>query len=126
MSGLVVLCWVLGGNLLFSFILSLVVYIRSQKYYRPCIKIDKNNKPIDLHKIYDAFHPHDEICFIKLWIGTFFYAFIKMISSLFIFIFVNCHIRIISKCYKNYDTNPEKRKKMKNTTSCLSKICFYL
>ena len=124
--GLVVLYSILGGNLIFSFVLSLVVYIRSQKYYKPCIKRDKDNNPIDLHKIYDPFHPHDDVCFITLWIGAFFCGFIKVISSLFIVIFVNWHIRIIDKCYKNCDTNPEQRKKMKNAVSCWAHMFLFM
>lgn len=126
MSSLAVLYWVLGSNLLFSFILSLIVYIRSQKYYKPCIKKDKDNNPIDLHKIYDPFHPHDDVCFIQLWFGAFFCGFIKLISSFFIVIFVNWHIRIISKCYKDCDTNPEQRKKMKNAVSCWSWMFLFM
>ena len=126
MGSLVVLYSILGGNLLFSFILSLVVYIRSQKYYRPCIKRDKDNNPIDLHKIYDAFHPHDDVWFIQLWFGAFFCGFIKAISSLLIVIFVNWNIQIVSKCYKNCDTNPEQRKKMKNAVTCWSYMFLFM
>ena len=117
MSGIVVLCSILGANLLFSFILSLAVYIRSQKYYRPLFKKDKDNKLIDLHKKYDPFHPHDEVSFIQLWFGAFFCGFIKVISSFFIVIFVNWNIQILGKIYKNCDTNPEQRKKMKNAVA---------
>ena len=39
---------------------------------------------------------------------------------------MNWHIRIISKCYKNYDTNPEQRKKMKNTVSCWSYMFLFM
>ena len=118
MSALIVVCSILGSNLLFSFILSLIVYIRSQKYYRPLIKKDKDNNPIDLHKIYDAFHPHDDVCFIQLWFGAFFCAFIKIFISLFIVTFGYWHLRIVRKIYNNYDTNPEHRKKLKNLISC--------
>ena len=114
------------GNLLFSFILSLFVYIKSQKYYKPCIKKDKYNNKIDLHKIYDAFHPHDEICFIKLWIGAFFCAFIKLISSLFIVVFINLHIRIINKIYKNCETNFNQRLKMKKAISFWSFLFLFM
>ena len=120
MSILIVLYWILSLNLLFSFTLSLIVYIRSQKYYKSCIKKDKDNNPIDLHKIYDPFHPHDDICFIQLWLGAFCYGFIKLLSSILIALFINWHIRIIQKCYKNYDTNPEQRNKMKKAISCWS------
>ena len=120
MSFLIVLYWSLSLNLLFSFSLSLIVYIRSQKYYKSCIKKDKDNNPIDLHIIYDPFHPHDDIIFIQLFLGAFFCSFIKFLSSILIAIFINWHIRIIKKCYKNYDTKPEQRKKMKKVISCWS------
>ena len=113
---------VLGANLLFSFILALIVYIRSQKYYRPLIKKDKDGNPINLHEIYDPFHPHDSVCFIQLWFGAFFCALIKLISSFFIVIFVNWHIKIISKIYKDYNTNPDQRKKMRNAIACWSSM----
>ena len=126
MSGLIILYWILGSNLIFSFTLSLIIYIRSKKYYRPLIKRDKNNNPIDLHKKYDAFHPHDSVNFIQLWFGSFFFAFIKIISSLFIVMFVNWHIRILNKIYKNCDTNPEQRKKMKKGVAFWSWIFLFM
>ena len=126
MSYLITLYKILGPNLLFSFVLSLIVYIRSQKYYRPLIKKDKDSNPIDLHKEYDAFHPHDRVYFIQLWTGAFFFSFIKIISSLFIVTFVNWHIRIIRKIYKNCDTNPEQRKKMKKAISFWSWIFLFM
>ena len=126
MSSLAVFYWILGSNLLFSFALSLFVYIRSQKYYKPCIKKDKDGNPIDLHKIYDPFHPHDDVCFIQLWFGAFCCGFIKLLSSFFIVLFINWHIRIIKKCYKNYDTKPEQRKKMKNAVSCWSWLFLFM
>ena len=48
MTLLTVLVTILASNLIFSFLLSLVVYIRSQKYYRPLIKKDKNGNPVNL------------------------------------------------------------------------------
>ena len=122
MSGLITFYWILGSNLVFSFILALFIYIRSQKYYRPLIKRDKENNPIDIHKKYDAFHPHDSIYFIQLWCGAFFFAFIKIISSLFIVMFVNWHIKI----YKNTDSNPGQRKKMKKAISFWSWIFLFI
>ena len=113
---------VLGANLLISFVLALVVYCRSQKYYRPLIKKDKDGNPINLHEIYDPFHPHDDVCFIQLWFGAFFCALIKLISSFFIVIFVNWHIKIMAKCYKDYNTNAEQRKKMRNAIACWSSM----
>ena len=60
----IILCSVLGANLLLSFIVALVVWIRSRKYYRPLIKKDKNGNLINLHETYDTFHPHDKLYFI--------------------------------------------------------------
>ena len=37
-------------------------------------------------------------------------------------IFVNWHIKLVSKIYKNYNTDPNQRKKMKNAVSCWSAI----
>ena len=126
MSGLITLYWILGSNLVFSFALSLVVYIRSQKYYRPLIKRDKDNNPIDLHKKYEAFHPHDSVYFIQLWCGAFFFGFIKLISSFFIVTFINWHIRILSIIYKNCDTNPVQREKMKKAVAFWSWIFLFM
>ena len=108
---------ILAANLIFSFLLSLVVYIRSQKYYRPLIKQDKDGNPINLHEVYDPFHPHDKVNFITLWIGAFFCAFIKMIFSLFIVIFVNWHIQILYCIHKNSDTNQQHWQKLKGAIS---------
>ena len=78
MFSFIALYSVLGANLLISFILALIVWIRSQKYYRPCIKKDKDGNYINLHDEYDPFHPHDKVYFIQLWFGAFFCALIKL------------------------------------------------
>ena len=121
-SDYIILCSVLGANLLISFIVALVVWIRSRKYYKPLLKKDKNGNVINLHEIYDPFHPHDKLYFIQLWFGAFFCFLIKFISSFFIVVFVNWHIKLVSKIYKNYNTDPNQRKKMKNAVSCWSAI----
>ena len=51
-------------NLIISFLLSLFVYKQSYVYYKPCKLIDKNNNVIDIHKVFDVFHPHDELIFL--------------------------------------------------------------
>lgn len=114
MSALVTICYILGINLFCSFLLSLIVYIRSQKYYGPLIKMDKDNKPIDLHKKYDAFHPHDKVSFFQLWFGAFFCFFFKIFFTLFIVTVGYWNLRLVYACYKDCDTNPEHRKKIKN------------
>ena len=102
---------------LFSFALSLTVYLLSLKVYRPLIITGKDNKPIDLHKKYDPFHPHDKICFIYLWFGAFFCAFIKIIFSIILPLLLALNMYILNKCY-DCDTNPVHRKKMKKIVSC--------
>ena len=72
MFNFIALYSVLGANLLFSFIIALVVWIRSQKYYKPLLKKDKDGNIINLHEVYDPFHPHDKVYFIQLWFGAFF------------------------------------------------------
>ena len=126
MSAIITICWILGSNLIFSFIFSLVIYLLSLKYYRPLIKKDKDNNPIDLHKKYDAFHPHDQVLFIQLWLGAFFCALIKIFSSLFILTFCYLNIRILKKMYKNYDTNHQQRKKMKHAISFWSWMFLFM
>ena len=59
------------ANLTISFLLALFVYTNSKIYYKPCKLIDKNGNVIDIHKIFDIFHPHDELSFWKLWLGGF-------------------------------------------------------
>ena len=113
---------VLGTNLLLSFIMALVVWIRSQKYYKPLLKKDKEGKTINLHEVYDPFHPHDKVYFIQLWFGAFFCCVIKFISSFFILIFTNWHIKLLKAIYKDYNTNPDHRKKIKNAISCWASI----
>ena len=53
------------SDLIISFILALFVYKQSYVYYKPCKLIDKNSKVIDIHKVFDVFHPHDELSFWK-------------------------------------------------------------
>ncbi len=126
MFNFIALYSVLGANLLFSFIVALVVWIRSQKYYKPLLKKDKDGNLVNLHEIYDPFHPHDKVYFIQLWFGAFFCAFIKCISSLFIVIFVNWNIKIVACIYKNYNTDPEQRKKMKTAVSFWSSLFLFM
>ena len=122
MFSFIALYSVLGANLLLSFIVALCVWIRSQKYYKPCLKKDKNGKVVNLHDIYDPFHPHDKVYFIQLWFGAFFCFLIKFISSFFIVVFINWHIKILKAIYKNYNTDPNQRRKMKNAISFWSSI----
>ena len=122
MFSFIALYSVLGANLVLSFILALFVWIRSQKYYKPCLKKDKDGNIINLHDVYDPFHPHDKVYFIQLWFGAFFCSLIKLISSFFIVIFINWHIKLLRKIYKNYNTDPNQRRKMKNAISCWSSI----
>ena len=122
MFSFIALYSVLGANLVLSFILALFVWIRSQKYYKPCLKKDKDGNIINLHDVYDPFHPHDKVYFIQLWFGAFFCSLIKVISSFFIVIFINWHIKLLRKIYKNYNTDPNHRRKMKNAISCWSSI----
>ena len=122
MFSFIALYSVLGANLLLSFILALCVWIRSQKYYKPCLKKDKNGKIVNLHDIYDPFHPHDKVYFIQLWFGAFFCFLIKFLFSLLIVIFINWHINILKSIYKNYNTDPNERRKMKNAISFWSSL----
>ena len=122
MFNFIALYSVLGANLLLSFILALCVWIRSQKYYKPCLKKDKNGNVVNLHDIYDPFHPHDKVYFIQLWFGAFFCFLIKFISSFFIVVFINWHIKILKGIYKNYNTDPNERRKMKKAISFWSSI----
>ena len=113
---------ILGANLLFSFLIALVVWIRSQKYYKPLLKKDKDGNTVNLHDVYDPFHPYDKVYFIQLWFGAFFCAFIKLIFSFLIVIFGYWTMKIVSKIYKNYNTDPDQRKKMKNAVSFWTSI----
>ena len=109
-------------NLSFSFFLALIVYCRSKKYYRPLLRKDKDGNIINLHEKYDPFHPHDNICFLQLWFGAFFCAFIKLLSSFFIVIVLNFHMKIISECYRDYNTNTKSRKKIRDAITFWSSM----
>ena len=101
------------ANLIISFLIALFVYKNSYIYYKPCKLIDKNNNVVDFHKVFDPFHPHDELSFLKLWIGGFFNFPWKFLISLFIATSMKFHLQIIDKIFPNSDTNPSQWKKMK-------------
>ena len=101
------------ANLIITFLLSLFVYKQSYVYYKPCKLIDKNNNVIDIHKIFDVFHPHDELNFWKLWIGAFFNFPYKFLISLFIATSMKFHLQIIDKLFPDSDTIPSQFSKMK-------------
>ena len=101
------------ANLTISFLLSLFIYTNSKVYYKPCKLIDKNGNIIDIHKIFDVFHPHDELVFWKLWLGGFINFPFKFITSLFIALSMKFHLQLVNYIYPNSETNPEQWQKMK-------------
>ena len=101
------------ADLIISFLLAVFVYKNSYIYYKPCKLIDKNNNVIDIHRIFDVFHPHDELSFWKLWIGGFFNFPYKFLISLFIATSMKFHLQIIDKLCPDSDRNPSQWRKMK-------------
>jgi len=101
------------ANLTFSFLLSLFVYTNSKIYYKPCKLVDKKGKIIDVHKLFDVFHPHDELSFWKLWIGGFINFPFKFTISLFIALSMKFHLQLVNYFYPNSETDPSQWKKMK-------------
>ena len=101
------------ANLTISFLLALFIYTNSKVYYKPCKLIDKNGNIIDIHKIFDVFHPHDELVFWKLWLGGFINFPFKFITSLFIALSMKFHLQLVNYIYPNSETNPEQWQKMK-------------
>ena len=101
------------ANLTISFLLALFVYTNSKIYYKPCKLVDKNGKVIDVHKIFDVFHPHDELSFWKLWLGGFINFPFKFFTSLFIALSMKFHLQLVNYFYPNSETDPKQWKKMK-------------
>ena len=101
------------ANLTFSFLLALFVYTNSKIFYKPCKLVDKNGKVIDVHKLFDVFHPHDELSFWKLWIGGFINFPFKFTISLFIALSMKFHLQLVNYFYPNSETDPSQWKKMK-------------
>ena len=101
------------ANLTISFLLALFVYTNSKIYYKPCKLIDKNGKEIDIHKIFDIFHPHDELSFWKLWLGGFLNFPIKLVLSFFIATSMKFHLQLVNYLYPKSETDPSQWKKMK-------------
>ena len=94
------------ANLTFSFLLALFVYTNSKIFYKPCKLVDKNGKVIDVHKLFDVFHPHDELSFWKLWIGGFINFPFKFTISLFIALSMKFHLQLVNYFYPNTETDP--------------------
>ena len=109
-------------NLTFSFLLALFIYTNSKVYYKPCKLIDKNGNVIDIHKIFDVFHPHDELSFWKLWLGGFLNFPYKFLISLFIALSMKFHLQLVNYFYPNSETDPSQWKKMKFGISFWSKF----
>lgn len=101
------------ANLTISFLLALFVYTNSKIYYKPCKLIDKNGNIVDIHKIFDVFHPHDELNFWKLWIGGFLNFPYKFIISFFIATSMKFHLQLVNYFYPNSETDLSQWKKMK-------------
>ena len=100
-------------NLTFSFLLALFIYTNSKVYYKPCKLVDKNGNVMDMHKIFDVFHPHDELSFWKLWLGGFLNFPYKFLISLFIALSMKFHLQLVNYFYPNSETDPSQWKKMK-------------
>ena len=101
------------ANLTISFLLALFVYTNSKIYYKPCKLINKNGNVVDIHKIFDVFHPHDELNFWKLWIGGFLNFPYKFIISFFIATSMKFHLQLVNYFYPNSETDLSQWKKMK-------------
>ena len=101
------------ANLTISFLLALFVYTNSKVYYKPCKLIDKNGNIIDIHEIYDAFHPHDELSFWKLWLGGFINFPYKFTISLFIALSMKFHLQLVNYFYPKSEIDTNQWKKMK-------------
>ena len=101
------------ANLTISFLLALFVYTNSKILYKPCKLVDKNGKVIDVHKLFDVFHPRDELSFWKLWIGGFINFPFKFLTSLFIALSMKFHLQLVNYFYPNSETEPNQWKKMK-------------
>ena len=101
------------ANLTISFLLALFVYTNSKILYKPCKLVDKNGKVIDVHKLFDVFHPRDELSFWKLWIGGFINFPFKFLTSLFIALSMKFHLQLVNYFYPNSETDPNQWKKMK-------------
>ena len=101
------------ANLTISFLLALFVYTNSKIYYKPCKLIGKNGNVVDIHKIFDVFHPHDELNFWKLWIGGFLNFPYKFIISFFIATSMKFHLQLVNYFYPNSETDLSQWKKMK-------------
>ena len=112
-------------NFILSFLIASFVYKNSKVYYTPCKYKDKNNKEIDIHKVFEVFHTHDELVFWKLWLGCFINFPWKFPVSLFIAITMKFHLQLILKLYKNTDTDPVQWKKMKRAISFWSTFFLY-
>ena len=95
-------------------IIIIYTYVSNSKiYYKPCKLVDKNGKVIDIHKVFDVFHPHDELSFLKLWIGGFINFPFKFLTSLFIALSMKFHLQLVNYFYPNSETDPSQWKKMK-------------
>ena len=101
------------ANLTISFLLALFVYTNAKILYKPCKLVDKNGKVIDVHKLFDVFHPHDELSFWKLWVGGFINFPFKFFTSLFIALSMKFHLQLVNYFYPNSETEPKQWKKMK-------------
>ena len=101
------------ANLTISFLLALFVYTNSKVYYKPCKLIDKNGNIIDIHEIYDVFHPHDELSFWKLWLGGFINFPYKFTISLFIALSMKFHLQLVNYFYPKSEIDTNQWKKMK-------------
>ena len=114
------------ADLIISFLLALFVYKNSKIYYKPCKLIDKKNNVIDFHKVYDVFHPHDELNFWKSWIGGFFNFPYKFVISFFIAVSMKFHLQIVDKLYPDSEKNPSQWKKMKFAITFWSKFFLFV
>ena len=114
------------ANLTFSFLLTLFVYTNSKFLYKPCKLIDKKGNVLDIHKLFDVFHPHDELSFWKLWIGGFINFPIKFIFSFFIAISMKFHLQLVNYFYPNSETDKNQWKKMKFGISFWSVFFLYV
>lgn len=89
--------------LAFTFFISLYSYRMMEKYFNPVIikNIDPNGKEDEqnLHDLYPEFRRYDKLSFIRLFLGYYFYFWVKI----FLFVFMSGTLAFILKyicCYR--------------------------
>ena len=86
----------------------------------------ETKEKINVHTLYEEFHPNDKLSFIRIFIGYLTMGIPRFLLNIFLATLLKVKLSRYMKTIKNFTTNQEEWKLVSDTISCLTGIFFKL